>query len=191
MLKNKFAKVESLSLRTGSVIAILIIITPYLFYLYEGFPDVKIWKTSFFTYQSNAYGSIYILAWTLTSKLIPLMLLLIWFFTCKHWWYHALMVPICMYVFQTYSTLNEDLLFTDTNEIYILAFIVFFSLIFLYTVRTRIFDKIHNINLHELNRVNIKGEIKNDDITDHNSYSYEFAGEEDDDEDDDEPLYMG
>ena len=196
MQKNKLGKIGSSSLLAGSLIAALLIISPYLYYLYEGFPDVKVWETSFLgihlRYNSQYYQSIYVVAWTLAGKVVPLMFLLIWFFTCKHWWYHAILIPISMFSYQVYGTLDDDLNFADTNELLILAPLILIALIFLYVIRTKIFDKIHNINLNELNRVGIKGEVKDEDSTDNNSYSYEFAGEEEeDDEEDDEPLYMG
>tara|TARA_R110002051_G_scaffold138575_2_gene211366 strand:- start:2351 stop:2614 length:264 start_codon:yes stop_codon:yes gene_type:complete len=87
-----------------------------------------------------------------------------------------------MYVFQIYGTLEDDLTFMDSKEIFYLAPIVLFSLIFLYTIRMKIFDRIHNIDLTELERVSLKGDIKDEDGL---SNQYE------DDDEDDEPLFMG
>ncbi|WP_290493550.1 MULTISPECIES: hypothetical protein [unclassified Leeuwenhoekiella] len=188
MQKRRSKKVESLSLLTGSLIAAILAASPYFFYLYEGFPDVKVWETSFFglniRYDSQHYQSIYVVAWTLTGKVIPLVLLLIWFFTCKHWWYHAILIPIVMLGLQIYYTLNDDLSFVDSNEIFILAPLILVMLIFSYGIRMKIFDRIHNIDLSELERVTIKGELKEEEEN-QNIYSNSF------DEDDDEPLFMG
>lgn len=166
-------------LLTGSVIGVILIITPYIYYLYQGFPETRSLETFFGTYKSSFWENVHISAWVLFGKLIPFMLLLIWFLTCKHWWYHAILVPLCMYAFQIYSTINDDIQFSDTNELYVLAPIIFLMAIFSYTVRTRVFDKIHGIDLSELNRVNWKGELQNTPEAD-----------EDDDEDD-EPVFMG
>ena len=108
--------------------------------------------------------------------------MLIWFFTCKHWWYHAILIPILMFAFQIYSTLNDDLSFVDSNEIFFLAPLIFIMLIFSYGIRMKIFDRIHNIDLTELERVSLKGDIKDEDGL---SNQYE------DDDEDDEPLFMG
>ncbi|WP_028375326.1 hypothetical protein [Leeuwenhoekiella sp. MAR_2009_132] len=187
MQQKKSKKVESLSLLTGSFIAAILVSSPYFFYLYEGFPDVKIWEASFFgfhlKYDSAHYQSIYVVAWTLTGKVVPLVFMLIWFFTCKHWWYHAILIPIIMLSLQIYYTLNDDLSFVDSNEIFILAPLILIMLIFSYGIRMKIFDRIHNIDLSELERVTIKGEIK-----DENLKSFQ---NEDIDDDDDEPLFMG
>src|SRR5680860_117651 len=83
----------------GSLIAFLIAFSPYLFYLYEIFPDGPVWENSFFIYESKYYENVLTAAWTYLGKITPLMLLFIWFFTCKHWWYHAILIPIAMYTF--------------------------------------------------------------------------------------------
>jgi len=187
MQRKKLTQERSKSLLTGSLIAAFIAATPYFFYLYEGFPDIKVWETSFFgfqfRYESNFYESVNVMGWMLFSKLIPLLLLLIWFFTCKNWWYHALLIPICMYLLQIYGLFEDDILYKDSIEIYYLAPLVLIALIFLYTIRMKIFDRIHNIDLSELERVSLKGDIKNEE-----SLKEEYPNGQDDD---DEPLFMG
>tara|TARA_R110002020_G_scaffold159435_5_gene343228 strand:- start:2231 stop:2806 length:576 start_codon:yes stop_codon:yes gene_type:complete len=186
MQQKWLKKRQSKSLLAGSLIAAFIAASPYFFYLYEGFPAVKVWETSFFgidfKYESSYYENVNVVGWILFGKFIPLSFLIIWFFTCKHWWYHSILVPIIMYVFQIYGTLEDDLTFMDSKEIFYLAPIVLFSLIFLYTIRMKIFDRIHNIDLTELERVSLKGDIKDEDGL---SNQYE------DDDEDDEPLFMG
>lgn len=143
----------------GSIVATLIAITPYLFYLYEGVPKEKVWSTFLFTYTSETYSNVYTLAWLLTSKLIPLYLLVIWFFTCKHWWYHVILVPITMYSFQIISTVYDDVYMDahamDTNQLIYLApfFILILSVVYL--VRIKIFDRIYGIDLSELEETQV------------------------------------
>jgi hypothetical protein len=106
-LKLTKQKLKDKNLVVGIIIATLIAITPYLFYLHESVPDVKVWHTFLFDYSSGYYDSAGIAIWVLMGKLIPLYLLFIWFFTCRHWWYHALIVPISMYSYQVFDVLNE------------------------------------------------------------------------------------
>ena len=190
MQPKKLTQPRSKSLLTGSIIAAFIAATPYFFYLYEGFPDIKIWETSFFgleiRYESGYYESINVVGWMLFSKLIPLLLLLIWFFTCKHWWYHSLLIPICMYLFQIYSLFNEDTFYKDSVEIYYLAPLILVAFIFLYTIRMKIFDRIHGIDLSELDRVTLKGDIKKEELLNMNK-----SEKLESDDDDNEPLFMG
>lgn len=130
----------------GSVIATLIAITPYLFSLHESVPDVKSWDTFFGTYESKFYESLFVLAWTLTSKIIPLFLLFIWIFTCRHWWYHVLLVPIAMYFYQIIVVLDDDLSFADNNQIFYLIPIMAIIIPSIYLIRARIFNKINEVN---------------------------------------------
>lgn len=189
MQRKKLENQRSSSLLTGSLIAAFIAASPYFFYLYEGFPESQYWETSFFglnlSYESINYKNVNVIAWILFGKLIPLALFLIWFFTCKHWWYHAILVPICMYIFQIFSAFNDDLAFADSVDIYYMAPIILIALIFLYTVRMKIFDRIHNIDLSELERVTIKGDLKDEKDVE-NKYPSSVM-----DDDDDEPLFMG
>ncbi|WP_299764652.1 hypothetical protein [uncultured Dokdonia sp.] len=170
-------KTKNRILISGTLIALSLIISPYLFTLYDLFPDDIVWESPFGTYTSTYYESVNVAAWTLFGKLIPLYFLLLWFFTCKHWWYHAILVPICLYTWQIYGILNDDIVFPDVNDIYVLAPLVLIMAIFSYTIRTKIFDKIHGIDLSELSRVNWKGELQ----------SYKSIDDEDEDE---EPMYM-
>ncbi len=130
----------------GSVIATLIAITPYLFNLYESVPHVKVWNTSFFVYESKYYESVFVLAWTLANKLIPLFLIFIWFFTCRHWWFHALLVPLAMYVYQIIVVLNDDLSFADDNQLIYLIPVMAIVIPTIYLIRARIFNKINDAN---------------------------------------------
>ena len=133
------------SLILGSVIATLIAITPFLFTLYESVPDTKVWDTFLFTYNSNWYESARVAAWTMMNKLIPLYLLFLWFFTCRHWWYHALLVPIALYTYQIIGILNDDIKF-DTNLILYLLPAMAIVIPSIYLIRARMFNKLHDAN---------------------------------------------
>lgn len=148
-------------LSIGTLIALCIVLSPILSYIYQGFPNVKTWESFLFgTIHSNYYESIQILVWVVFSKVLPFILLLIWFFTCKHWWYHSILVPIAMYVFQIYSTINDDLLFADSDEFYIIIPLIAIVAAITYTIRTKIFDRLYGVNLdQELKRVRWNGKI--------------------------------
>jgi hypothetical protein len=128
----------------GSVVATLIAITPFLFTLYESVPDTKVWNTFLFTYDSNYYESANVAIWTLSSKLIPLYLLCIWFFTCRHWWYHALLVPIALYVYQIIGILNDDLRFADTNLFLYLLPVMAIVIPSIYLIKAKMFNKMND-----------------------------------------------
>lgn len=129
---------------TGSIIASLIAGTPFLFYLYEYVPDTPQWETILGTYNSNLYGSANVGIWVFMMKIIPLLLSLIWFFTCRHWWYHVLIIPIVMFSFQCLSALNADIVYMD--ELHIIWLLPFMAVIFpsIYLIRAKMFNKIND-----------------------------------------------
>lgn len=151
---------QSEFLLLGSIIALIIAFSPYLFYLYEIFPNAPVWENSLFTYESKYYLNVTTAMWTYLGKLVPLILLLIWFFTCKHWWYHAILVPTGMYAFQLVVAFYEDVymdtsIFMDINGLIYLApfFIIILSIVYL--VRIKIFDRVYGFDLSELDETEI------------------------------------
>lgn len=130
----------------GSTIATLISITPYLFYLYESVPSGKVWNTFLFNYSSENWEDVNYVMWLLTGKLIPLYLLFLWFFTCRHWWYHALLVPMAMYIYQIVVMMNDDTKFMDQVQLIYLIPVMAIVIPTIYLIRARIFNKINSAN---------------------------------------------
>jgi len=141
---------KSRSILIGSLIAIFIAITPYIFYTYKSFPSGNTLDLYFFVYESKYQESITTVMWLFMAKFIPLVLLGFWFFTCKHWWYHVILIPIAMYAFQITSLLYEDR-YVDEVEIYWLLPIMMIIIPFVYLIRVKLFDKhVLGIDLEEM-----------------------------------------
>lgn len=131
-------KQDSRYLVTGSLIIAFMLFIPYAFYLYKSFPDVKTYEIFGFTFTSNYYESVRYFIYSVFVKLIPLSLLVIWFTTCKHWWYYSIAIPISIYIFQLISVINDDVEFNDEYEfIYSLPISILLILI-LFFVRSKI-----------------------------------------------------
>jgi hypothetical protein len=149
MTQNKQSKgiTQEEYLLTGSLIIAFMLFIPYAFYLYTYFPEEKIFETRFGTFESNYYESVRYFAWLLFSKLVPLSLLLIWFTTCKHWWYYSIAIPISIYVSQVAGILNDDLKYFDEVEFIYSLPITLFILTILFFIRSKIgiFLKAKNI----------------------------------------------
>lgn len=141
---SSFRHTDKKSFILGSITATLIAATPYLFYLYESVPDEQVWNTFLFTYDSRHYGSLFVLAWTLANKIIPLFLILIWFFTCRHWWYHVLLIPIAMFAFQVFTILNDDLNYVDSKQFLYLIPIMAVIVPSIYLIRAKMFNRIND-----------------------------------------------
>jgi hypothetical protein len=148
MTKNKpLQKKTSGDLLTGSLIIAFMLFVPYAFYLYDYFPDEKIFETRFFTFESKGYESVSTFMWLLLSKLVPLSLLLIWFTTCKHWWYYSISIPISIYIFQFISVVNDDIGYVDDLEfIYSLPIsLIVLTVLFFIRSKIRVFLKAKDI----------------------------------------------
>ena len=134
-------KTDKKSLVIGGVIVLLIAISPILFYSYRSFPiGQTMWETSYFSITTS-FPDFYSFAWYFTGKFIPLYLLFLWFFTCKHWWHWILLVPISMYSFQLWGVLNES------NDIDELDLVYLFPLMMVlipavYLIRARLFNEV-------------------------------------------------
>ncbi|MBD0849412.1 hypothetical protein [Maribacter arenosus] len=145
-------KRKSRSILIGSIVAILIAITPYIFYTYRSFPTGNTLDLSFMVYESKYQESITTVMWLFMAKFVPLILLVLWFFTCKHWWYHVILIPIAMYAFQIASLLYEDR-YLDEVEIYWLLPIMMVIIPFVYFIRVKLFDKhVLGIDLEEMEK---------------------------------------
>ncbi|MBQ0769972.1 MAG: hypothetical protein KBT58_11815 [Bizionia sp.] len=144
--KSKFQHTDRKSLILGSLVAISIAISPYFFYLYESVPDQPTWNTFLFTYHSVFYESANAAFWTMTGKAIPLYLLIIWFFTCRHWWYHALLIPMTMYIFQLINVIYGDASYIDSFELKYFIPLMAFVIPSIYLIRAKLFNRINMVN---------------------------------------------
>ncbi|OUS02934.1 hypothetical protein A9Q86_02485 [Flavobacteriales bacterium 33_180_T64] len=143
-ISRRQEKVSKKNYIVGSIIGTLIACTPFIFNLYLSVPEEKVWDTYFFTYDSKYYENANVVAWTLMNKIVPLLLLFIWFFTSRQWWYHALLVPIAMYIYQIIITLNSDLYFVDGNEIIYLLPVMALVIPSIYLIRAQMFNQIND-----------------------------------------------
>ncbi len=128
----------------GTILATIIASTPLLFSLHESVPTETVWDTFLGTYESGTWEDAQYAMWVYTSKVIPLILLIIWFFTCRHWWYHSLLVPIIMYAFQIVNTYNVETRNIDEGQIVILLPILAFVVPSIYLIRAKMFNKIND-----------------------------------------------
>lgn len=164
MTSKKFQPKDKKNLIYGGLVVFFIAISPYLLYMYESFPsDSKTWETSFFT-LTTTYASIQIYFWFLTGKIIPIYLLLLWFFTCKHWWHWIIFAPLSIYIFQLWSLINQSSSLDEVEIFYMLP-VMLVLVPFVYLIRAKLFNNVRGENLEEfeddlLRKRNIWQQIK-------------------------------
>ena len=140
------SRLNTKSIVNGSLIGVLISITPFFFYIYMFVPETKIWEAYLFTYDSGYYEEARTSFWMIMTKLTPLLLLLIWFFTCRHWWYHAILVPMAMFIYQLVGTINDDVIFFDNFDLIYMLPIMAIIIPSIYLIRAKMFNKINDID---------------------------------------------
>jgi len=114
-MKNLFKNIKELKTK-DVIIALLILVLPFLFYLYRLAPDIPIWETSWFTFNSGTWESVYYYLWLICTKLLLIFSLSIWFITCKHWWRYVILVPLIIELFKFSSIYNNIQLVMDEME---------------------------------------------------------------------------
>lgn len=148
--KSQWKKDRFVSLRWGSIVFLLIALSPLLAYVHKVVPVAEVWETPFFTFKSSLFEDVQAFVWTLMSKLLPIFLLSIWFATCKHWWYHVIAIPLGMYIIQLVGLIVLD--FSNTQDE--IDFVVTIpmavgTLIVLYIIRGTLSKNIDVINLDD------------------------------------------
>ncbi|MGJ8593022.1 MAG: hypothetical protein ACSHXF_10760 [Aquaticitalea sp.] len=145
-LKSSFLPTDKKTILTGTLIAIFLGTSPYLFYLYEYAPKKEVWETPLFTYHSFGFKDVNTALWLITGKAIPTILLIVWFFTCRQWWYHAILVPIAMYIYQLVAIIIEDGQFVDQFQLMYILPIMAVVIPSIYLIRARMFNSLNDAN---------------------------------------------
>ncbi len=123
----------------GSIIAVLISISPFLLYLHTRIPEeFKSFNTIFGTIGNGGFGSSQVYVYVLLSKFVPLFLLTLLYISNRNWWSHAILIPIATYLFQFISIVfNNNSALDEIEFIYTIP-IVAIVLTPLYFIRKKI-----------------------------------------------------
>lgn len=150
IVKKKVAKKK---IFLESFVVFLIAISPFLYKLYEYLPINSDGSVSFLWFQigSNGFEDASFYIWFLTSKIVPLYLLVIWFLTSRDWWYHIIIIPIAMFAFQLFEVIFDSDNNIDTENILWLLPLCMVVIPFVYFIRLKLYDKhVHGIDLEAM-----------------------------------------
>jgi len=78
-------------------------------------------------------------------------LLLLWFFTCKHWWHWIILVPIAMYSFQLWGIINESQNL-DELELYFILPLMAVLIPAVYLIRAKLFNRLNENDLQSFEK---------------------------------------
>lgn len=136
------------SLYISSIITLLIVITPYLLYFHQNISeDLLSYETFLGTIRGGYYQLVQTYVYMFFSKFVPLLLLLIWFITCKHWWVHAILIPLSVYLFQLISIINDGNEFVDEVTFIYTVPITTIVIVILYFIRNKMSVYIQAVDL--------------------------------------------
>jgi len=138
-IKNLFKfKNGKKSILYSSIVIILIVLSPYLLYVYQYFPETKSWDSPIGIIQSGSFQTMTFFAYFIFGKLVPLALLFIWFITNKNWWYHVIIIPVSVYMFQLISVINDGINIFDEMEFIYSVPITTIIVTILYFIRSQL-----------------------------------------------------
>ncbi len=134
----------------GGVIALLLAITPFLFYLYKYAPaDSKIWETSLFTINSKGFSSAQAYIHALFTKITFVTITTLWFITSRHWWKWAILVPLIMFLFQLLGVINYNKKYIDEFDFWFSLPIVIPTVLTIVWIGRELNKTIGDIDLRE------------------------------------------
>lgn len=136
-----------------SIIVFFIVLSPFLYKIYDYLPEDPEASISFFGFviDNNGFRDVSMYIWFLMSKIIPLYLMIIWFMTAKNWWYHIILIPIAMYAFQVFEVVFDSDDYVDTENIWWLLPVCMVVIPIVYFIRIKLYDKyVHGIDLEAM-----------------------------------------
>ncbi len=158
-MKNKSIKVTTKSqkalgrkkrLLIGGVIAILLAVTPFLFYLYKYAPDnSKIWETFIFTIETKSFRNAQNFIHALFTKITFVMITSLWFITAKHWWKWAILIPLTMFLFQLLTVINYQTSYIDEFDFWYSLILIMPIIVFLIWISNELNKTIGDLDLKD------------------------------------------
>ena len=168
-VKKKKAK-KKIFLET--ILVFFIAISPFLYKIYDYIPYNQNGDGLFFglTLGNNGFPDTSTYLWYLTSKIVPLYLMIFWFLTSRDWWYHIIIIPIAIQMFEVFYDSDNMI---DTDNIWWLIPICMITIPSVYFIRITLYDKhVNGIDLEaieaELEELKAKGLSSKDDFNETN-----------------------
>lgn len=152
-LKFQTTDKKKSSIVSGVLLILILIATPFLFYLYRIVPsEVTEWDTMLGTITTSGFNTVQGFIYTLFTKITFVILTGIWFLTSKNWWKYAILVPFSMFLFQLSGVINQDIQYIDEYDFWYSLPVVLPILFFLIYISIR-------LNKRSKEQYNLKDEV--------------------------------
>lgn len=136
-----------------SLLVFFIAVSPFLYKVYDYLPYNSDGEMSLLglTMGANGFTDTQTYLWFLTTKIVPLYLVIFWFLTSRDWWYHIILIPVAMYAFQLFEVVFDTDDNIDTENIWWIIPICMITIPFVYFIRIKLYDKhVHGIDLEAM-----------------------------------------
>ncbi|NER15610.1 hypothetical protein [Spongiivirga citrea] len=102
--------------RADYILCLFLITSPLLFFLYKLVPVKESIEIGNYTITATIFYDLNMMSWYLMNKIIPLILLCIWFVKSENWWKHSILIPITVYIYQIVAVLGQKIDIVDEYE---------------------------------------------------------------------------
>ncbi len=134
----------------GGVIALLLAMTPFLFYLYKYAPNnSKTWETFLFTIETKSFSNAQNFIHALFTKITFVVVTTLWFITAKHWWKWAILIPLIMFLFQLLTVINYQTSYIDEFDFWYSLTIIIPIIVFLIWISNELNKTIGDLDLKD------------------------------------------
>ena len=130
---NKINLLKRKLFRNDIIIIVIIVTLPFLFFIYNLAPEKgPYWKTFIFTIYAGIYEDIDYYLWSLSTKIFTILIITVWYVTCRHWWRFILFFPLSIDLNNLYIILNfRYSFFEQYNFLYLLPLTIIYIVLLL------------------------------------------------------------
>ncbi|MDG5491645.1 hypothetical protein [Psychroserpens sp. SPM9] len=138
---------EKIKLRKDLAIILILIISPFAFYLHVFAPKTQTWETLFFTIDAGYFEKVRNYLWIYSYKILTILIITIWFITCKYWWRLVLLIPLLFAVYNFISFINDRYEFYEDYQFVnsLPALIIYTLLIYFLSIKAGYYSSKKNI----------------------------------------------
>jgi hypothetical protein len=90
------------------LIILVLLITTILWFAHYLIPDnIQVLDLGLLVIDSNGFDNVRTYIWFLLRKIIVIIPMLVWYFSCANWWRFAILSPITMYSYQLWEATQD------------------------------------------------------------------------------------
>lgn len=113
-------------------VILVLLVLPFVLYLHTFFSDGAKSVTVYGIPYEHGYENNSVFVWVVLMHIMPMLLLVIWYFNTRYWWRHFILFPLFVV---TYSLVKDVFKYPDFIQEHIIVFAVLATTVFLLGIR--------------------------------------------------------